>query len=407
LEPAAPRTDARETGIDGLLRRLSRPLIAWLIQDPPGTADPPRTGGSQILEVQDALRGLPRSGLRFSADGQNMILAAAHPIWSGAEVLGAVVVEETTQPIHSLRTRALEGLLLLTLAVLLVGAAVLFGFASRLSWRIRALRDEAESAVDAQGRITRIVTGSRARDEIGDLSRSLTSALAKLGQYHAYLESMAGRLSHELRTPIAVVRSSLENLKLQPLAEDSRVYVARAEDGVRRLATILTRMSEANRLEHSLRTAERERYDLAAVVSGCIDGYRLAYRNRRFSWEAPPQPVTVLGSPDLAAQMLDKLVSNANDFAAPETPIVVSLAVEEERALLAVANQGPTLNDDVLGRLFNSLVSFRATGSADEPHLGLGLYIVRLIAEHHGGSAGIANRSDPPGVTAWVRIPLA
>src|SRR5439155_27255225 len=132
-------------------------------------------------------------------------------------------------------------------------------------------------------------------------------------QHHAYLESMASRLSHELRTPIAVVRSSLENLKLAPA--DGRVYIERAEEGLKRLGTILTRMSEATRLEQGLASVEREPFDLRPVVSGCVEGYRLAYPGQVFELALPREKAMIArGSPDPAAQLLDKVVANAVDF---------------------------------------------------------------------------------------------
>ncbi|HCX34803.1 MAG TPA: hypothetical protein DHV08_15480 [Rhodocyclaceae bacterium] len=406
IEPAATPAPYAE-GVEGAMQRLVRPLLA-LVAKPPAPArggTEPQGMAESSREVTQALRGLPEAHVRTGSDGNAVIVSAAHPIWAGDEVLGAVVVEETTRPILSLRNRALERLAGFTLVVFGLGAAVLLGFANRLSTRIRALRDEAENAVDARGRITRLASGSSAGDEIGDLSRSFSSALEKLGHYHAYLETMASRLSHELRTPIAVVRSSLENLRMQPPAEDAQVYLARAEDGVRRLSTILARMSEASRLEHSLRGSERERYDLVPVVTGCVEGYRQVYPGHRFEWQAPPEPVMVSGSPDLAAQMLDKLASNAADFAPPGTAITLSIGTAGGQARLSVANEGPSLTEEQRGRLFTSLVSFRAQRPAGEPHLGLGLYVVRLIAEYHGGTAGIDNHDK--GVRAWVRLPSA
>ncbi len=68
------------------------------------------------------------------------------------------------------------------------------------------------------------LASSRAGDEIGDLSRSFSSVLARLAEYASYQEQMASRLSHELRTPIAVVRSSLDNLKSTPLPEMTRAF---------------------------------------------------------------------------------------------------------------------------------------------------------------------------------------
>ena len=187
------------------------------------------------------------------------------------------------------------------------------------------------------------ITPTDARDEIGDLSRTTAAVLARLKDYNAYLEAMAGRLSHELRTPVAVVRSSLDNLKAQALGAEARVYVERAGEGVERLARLISRLSEATRLERLLESAERERFDLAAVVAGCVEGYRAAYPTRAFEYQPPAGPVGMLGVPDAFAQLLDKLVENANDFASAGTPVRISLAIRGPYAVLAVENDGPPL----------------------------------------------------------------
>jgi len=361
-------------------------------------------------EIAGALQGRPGFRLRNTPDGKAVIVSAAHPIWNGDEVVGAVVVEESTNPILSVRSRALERLLVLTLAVFVVAAAVLIGFATRLSTRIRRLRDEAESAIDARGRLAHLVTAQNAGDEIGDLSRSFSAMLAKLAQHHAYLESMASRLSHELRTPIAVVRSSLENLRLAP--SDANVYIERAEEGLARLATILTRMSEASRLEQGLAALEREHFDLAAVVTGCAAGYRLAYPDRGFELALPREPAFAKGSPDLAAQLLDKLVANAVDFSRGRSgPVRIRLALDGAgHAILVVSNKGPLLPEAVHGKLFEAMVSVRSEhareGGSAEPHLGLGLYVARLIAEFHGGTIAAENLSAGDGVAVSATFRL-
>jgi len=361
-------------------------------------------------EIAGALQGTPGARVRNTPDGRAVVVSAAYPIWNGEDVLGAVVVEETTNSILSVRSKALERLLLVTLAAFAIAAAVLLAFATRLSHRIRRLRDEAESAIDARGRLTtRIDAGSDARDEIGDLSRSFSTVLARLSQHHAYLESMASRLSHELRTPIAVVRSSLENLDLQPLPGEARVYIGRAEQGLARLNTILTRMSEATRLEQGLAAQERERFDLAALVAGCVEGYRGAYPGHAFELRLPGGAIEVDGAPDLAAQLLDKLVANAADFSVPGAAIAVSVEREEEQegrvARVSVQNQGPPLPDEMRGKLFESMISVRKERGG-EPHLGLGLYIARLIAEFHGGSVRADNLPSGGGVAVSATFRL-
>jgi len=269
------------------------------------------------------------------------------------------------------------------------------------------LRDDAERAIDAQGRVNTPLSASHAGDEIGDLSRSFASVLDRLGQYAAYQKNMASRLSHELRTPVAVVRSSLENLQTQSLAEPARVYLERAQGGLARLTEILTRMTEATRLEQSLHDAERERIDLVALVAACVDGYRVAYAGFAFAFHAPATPIVVSAAPELIAQMLDKLVVNATEFAHAATSIEVGLETIDDEARLSVSNTGPGLPEDMRSRLFDSMVSVRERSGSDGPHLGLGLYIVRLIAEFHGGSAHAENRADGSGVSITVSLPLA
>jgi signal transduction histidine kinase len=318
-----------------------------------------------------------------------------------------VLVEETTNDVLALRNRAFEKLFAALIIVFVGGIAALLMFATRLSLRIRRLRDEAENAIDPNGRVLGTVGGSDAGDELGDLSRSFADILRRLQQYTGYLETLAGRLSHELRTPVAVVRSSLDNLKQVELPDDARIYLQRAEQGLTRLTAIFVRMSEATRLEQSLASVERERFNLKEVVQGCVGGYRLAHPDRRFVFDEGPGAFPVHGAPDLVAQMLDKLAANAVEFSAPGSTIRFELQREGSQARLSVLNEGPPLPADMQGRLFESMVSVRGKQAGEEPHLGLGLYIVRLVAEFHGARASARNREDGPGVEIRIEFPLA
>lgn len=408
-----PRPAAEPDLWDRVRETVLGPLFALLLERPREDFDDalPEEVLSGGRAVDNALTGVPATRWRETADKRAVILAAAHPIWNGPEVIGAVVVEESTNRVLSLRNRAFEQLLTTTLAVFVVGALVLFLFASRVARRLARLRDEAERAIDARGRVHRAFRAERDRDEIGDLSRSFATVLDRLAEYNDYLERMADRLSHELRTPIAVVSSSLDNLRSAPGGADAQVYVQRAEEGVRRLNAILTRMSEARRLAETLKGTERERFDLARVVSGCVAGYRSAFPQHRFDVVLPAGPVELVGAPDLVAQLLDKLADNAREFSAPGAPIGIEVTVEWDWARLAVSNVGPPLPEAMASQLFESMVSVRPAAAEErprsEPHLGLGLFIVRLIAEYHGGRAAARNRPDGRGVTVEVAFPLA
>jgi signal transduction histidine kinase len=115
----------------------------------------------------------------------------------------------------------------------------------------------------------------------------------------------------------------------------------------------------------------------------------------------------VQGSPDLAAQMLDKLVENAADFSPPGSPVRLRLQARGRHAELAVENRGPPLPMEMRGRLFESMVSVREPRAGGAPHLGLGLYVARLIAEFHGGAIEAADTAARDGVIVRVNLPLA
>ncbi|HEY1329034.1 MAG TPA: ATP-binding protein [Casimicrobiaceae bacterium] len=405
--PDAPSGSTAARAFDAMERIVLHPLYGRLLRQPTEDFrdDTAARGPVHGRDVEGALAGILTTDRRTTSDGKATIVSAAHPIWIGDQVRGVVVVEETTNRVLAERNRAFERLFNIVLAVLLVGSLALTWFASRLTARIRRLRDDAEAAIDAQGRTRAPFTRSNAGDEIGDLSRSFASALARLAQYAGYQEAMAARLAHELRTPVAVVRSSLDNLNDGALPGEARVYIERARSGLARLNAILTRMTEATRLEGALRDAERERFDLGAVVSGCVDGYRLAYPEVPIRLAQPGHPVQVDGAPDLVAQLLDKLVANAVEFRTCGE-VTVGLEERDGAAQLTVANDGPPLPEAMAGRLFDSMVSVREAASTGAgPHLGLGLYIVRLIAQFHRGTARAENRADGRGVVVSVSLP--
>jgi signal transduction histidine kinase len=134
-----------------------------------------------------------------------------------------------------------------------------------------------------------------------------------------------------------------------------------------------------------------------------VAAYRGAFPERRFRAELPAEPVALRGAPDLIVQMLDKLIENAVDFSAAGALIIVRLRLDPQAAVIEVDNPGPPLPGHVQGRLFESLWQSRA-GPDSQPHFGLGLYIVRLIAEFHGGEASATNLPDGSGARFAVRL---
>ncbi len=363
-------------------------------------AEPDPLGREREDYVTAALAGEAQSAWFRSADTGRAVVAVAQPVWSGNVQTGALILQQGSAAILSLTNSALGRLVNVTLITTILVALGLVGYASWLSLRIRRLSTAAESAVD-EDPATLSLPSARSGDEIGDLSRSFASVLQQLGNYNDYLRTLASKLSHELRTPLTIVSSSLENLEHEDLSEDAERYTARAKDGAARLKKILDAMSEANRVEELMKNAEPEPFNLAAALESATGAYADAWTERRFLFESDRDPAEFQGSPELLMQLVDKLVDNAVGFSQAGDTISLSLSHAESSMRLSVFNPGPALPDRMRQRLFDSMVSMRA-GDPGE-HLGLGLYIARLIAEGHGGSIDAENVED--GVVFHVHLP--
>jgi signal transduction histidine kinase len=190
-------------------------------------------------------------------------------------------------------------------------------------------------------------------------------------------------------------------------AEEKQRYLSRAREGVERLEMILHRMREATRLEQLLQEIEPERFNLSELLNMARENYATAFPHARFELELPADPIHLNGAPELISQALDKLVNNALDFHTPDTPIRLALsATEAGHAKLSVINQGPPLPQKMEQELFSSMISVREPKEkTEEPHLGLGLYLVRLICEFHGGRAEAANLEGEQGVRFSLLLP--
>ena len=371
---------------------------AWPIE----SADADRFAGKSVAA---ALGGHPAAQWLRTAAAQQPLLMAAAPITVAGKTRGAVVLEQAGDQLLKPRDRALTHLFNLTLLAAALAALFAFSVATLISLRIGRLRSAADTAVGNDGRIRLYMPESDRSDEIGALARGFERLLGRLNEHTQYLRTLGGKLAHELRTPLTIVRSSLDNLESDGVREDQRGFVLRAREGVSRLQFILSALGAAARVEESIKQAERVNFDLKELLQAAVAGYQDAFRTSRLELESPPDACFMRGAPDLVAQMLDKLVENAVDFCPPSGLITVRLARAGGNYELSVANDGPPIPPEMLERLFESLFEHRE-GRDERPHFGLGLYIVRLIAEFHGGRAFAANRADGSGAVFTVTLPL-
>lgn len=322
--------------------------------------------------------------------------------------LGWVIVTETTERYLALTDRASSRVFGIGLAVLVLAFLGLLGYATRLSWRIRRLSAAAQN-LSARALSAETFPERHAKDELGELSRSYSELLRQIGEYNSYLQGLARTLSHELRTPIAVVRSSLDHLGNTSATEpEHAVYRDRAATGLARLTRIVTAMSEASRIEESVEGASLEELNLTALIAALRPAYATTFTRCGFPDQTDPPELLVLGNGELLAQALDKVVDNAASFAPDDSDIDVYLDRSEADAHICVSNVGPLLPKTLRERLFEPMVSQRqGSDRSDTTHLGLGLHIARAIARAHNGHLQAANRADGSGVIFTFTLPLA
>ncbi len=356
--------------------------------------------------IQVSLAGDPIALRNPVSDDEELILAA-HPIVSDDQVIGTVIVEQNIDDILRFQRTSLEQVLLFTLLSLLAIFLALIAFAGRLAWRIGNLRQEASSAIDARGRLRRggLLNEMSAGDEIGDLARSVSNMLEKLKQHNGFLENMPRTLRHEINNPLNTLSTSLQNLAEEHPDIDSSKYLESAKRGVHRIGSIVQNLADAANLEEALESEELEEIDLNELVASYVANCGSSYTNVTFQYSGSDSPALALVSDFRIEQMLDKLVDNAVDFHRGQTPISVHLECFGDIVQVAVANRGPTLPESKLQSIFDSMVSHR--GPENRLHFGLGLHVVRIIAEHHGGTAMAVNLEDRSGVALLIRLPLS
>ena len=389
-------SDTNEPAFDSLsplqiLERISlnglRALVRFYQPDPI-----PLDDETHRMEAGD----LPPQGLVRHRDGDTYMLVK-QPLDDGR----VLVLEESLDQLLALSGSTLGSVIARSVLLIIGLMLVLLGYASWLSWRITRLQKAVSASIDDDGRVLGALPPARAKDELGDLSRQFSHMVDRLQGYTDYLESFSRRLSHELKTPVAVVRSSLENLGQTTDPADQASYIERARSATERLSQILQGMSEAARLEQSFDHAEKETFDLAEVASQTVHAYQALDPDHRIHYSGPASDCPCYGSPELLVQLLDKLVDNARDFTPVPGRIEVRLRQGQKQLELSVFNEGSSLPENLASDIFSPFVSMR-TGN-QEGHLGQGLLIVRLIAEHHNGQVLATNEAG--GVRFTVLLP--
>lgn len=374
-----------------------------------GAARPPlyreRKDGRQWPDVAAAWRQRRPSASVWRAPDRTPVITAAAPL-PGGVVMTTVNARDITQTVRIERFR-----LSLVLLVVTIVSVLLSLFLARTI--VRPLRRLARAAVRVRlGRAREVVVPrlpSR-RDEIGSLARALSDMSLALRARIDATEAFAADVTHEMKNPLASLRSAVEGLGAVRDPELQARLLAIVRDDVHRLDRLITDISEASRLDAQLSRAKFEPLDVAAMIDALV-GQRIAReveRGVRLRFDYQGGALVTVGEGARLERVFENLIDNALSFSPDEGLIAIAVGREGGDIVVRIEDEGPGVPEEAREAIFRRFQSIRPESEAFGQHSGLGLAIARTIVEAHQGSIAVESREDRLGGARFVvRLPLA
>lgn len=382
--------------------------LDWFIAIP-AYLNPVQAASQERDLLNRALSKKFASGRWHKGPTEQVFAVAAPIVDQEGELLGVVLIKQSTAQILSLQRQAMENIALLSLSTMLVILLVLLLFSWRQAMRIRRLGKEAQQMVDPDGRLktNQLYNEIRAGDEIGDLARSFSGVVTRLHEHQEFMSTMPRTLRHEVNNPLNATMTSLENLQMHGVDEGQQRYIDSAQRGLVKISAIVEKLADAANLEAALHEDELEQLNLLHLVQTYVHHQNPGALGGAADvvFEADRKLIYVAGVDYRIEQLLDKLLDNARDFRTGGSLITVRLYQQEYDCYLEVENNGSNIPPELISGMFNSMVSARTAG-AGHAHFGLGLFVVRLISQFHGGVVSAHNLSQPEGVMFRVQLPV-
>lgn len=293
-----------------------------------------------------------------------------------------------------------------------LGAVLLFAGVGAALIR-RALQARMRPAVVtalgiAGGDLTHRVPLSGQGDEFDRLGATMNDMLDRIASLMAGLRGVSDAIAHDLRTPIARARAKMEE-SLTTAAGEAELRAAMEEgiadlDNITRVFQALLRIAEA---EAGARRAAFAPLDLPEVLRDAAEFYEAMAEAREQRLEtALPEHLPLIGDRDLLLQAVANLLDNAIKFTPPGGVIRLSARETEAQIEIAVSDSGPGLSPEDRAHALDRF--FRADASRHMPGSGLGLSLVRAVAQLHAGEVRLEDAmpgADPPGLRVVIGLP--
>lgn len=343
--------------------------------------------------------------LRRAPDRTVIVSAAAFVPETGGVAMVTVDTRDITRVVREERLTSF----LIFLGVLGLSLLLSIFLARTIVRPLRRLAMAAQRVRLGRAREVVVPRLPRRRDEIGLLARSLSDMSHALRHRIDSIEAFAADVSHELKNPLASLRSAVDTLEAvkDPALQAQLMTVIR--DDVARIDRLITDIADASRLDAELARARFERVDLGQLMGALIAlverdglprGVEIAF--------ARPEPGTavVMGAEGRLVQLARNLIDNAVSFSPEGGVVTVAVQRAGDDVMLRVEDDGPGIPPESLDDIFRRFYSERPPEEDFGKHSGLGLAIAAAVAAAHDGRIEARNR-DSGGASFTVHVPAA
>jgi len=344
----------------------------------------------------------------------------ATPVLIDGEVIGAVALSSPGGLVDELVRAEREQILQMFIIAILVSIGLSLVLASTIA---NPLADLAAAAEIGRDKNSRRVNPGRVRipdltarpDEIGRLSKALRGMVAALYDRIDANEQFAADVAHEIKNPLASLRSAIGSLRFVKKEEQRDKLLDVIDHDVRRLDRLVSDISNASRLDSELVKEEEEAFDLIKMLRNLTEylGGEAHQKGVDFITDLASSSIVITGLEARLAQVFVNLITNAISFCEEGDAIRVWARQRENRVLVVVEDTGPGIPDEALTKIFNRFYSQRPEKQFGN-NSGLGLAISKQIVEAHGGVIWAENirptdadvTSEPLGARFVVGLPV-
>ncbi len=401
----------------GFLGRILGSLVAPF--ESPANATQARDADEISESLAVKIQASGAQTLKDTTQTGQEIVAAGQVITVNGTVVGSVVAATPAGLMDNLRAQERNNILRLFVFAAILSVVLSLVLASTIANPIHVLASAMDAGTtsklrkDSPDRV-RIPDMAGRDDEIGHLSsamRNMTSAL-----YHRIEtnEQFAADVAHEIKNPLASLRSAIETLRIAPEGEKRNRLLDVVEHDVRRLDRLVSDISNASRLDSELVKEEEDNFDLTLMLERIVDFHSLEAKEGgvEMLFDQPDEKIFIDGLEERLAQVFVNLITNAVSFCENGDAVRLWVRRVENRVLIVVEDTGEGIPDDSLAKVFKRFYSNRSAENFGN-NSGLGLSISKEIVEAHGGviwaenirAKGAEEGSAPLGARFVVGLP--